>query len=142
MSLQAHLTSEPPHDIIAIGIFLFITEWICKLLKVDDRQVGAWHRFRADIDAATEDRKVELLEDRARAKRRQVVTMIANAGLGHIGGDLSVTDILTALYDAVAESTRPSPTDRPATALYCPRVIALRPCTRRWRCVATSRSTS
>ena len=29
--------------------------------------------------------------------------MIASAGLGHVGGDLSVTDILTVLYDAVLD---------------------------------------
>jgi transketolase len=73
------------------------------LLTVDERQVREWRRFRADVDDAPEGRKVRLLEERARAKRRQIVTMIANARLGHIGGDLSVIDILTALYDAVAD---------------------------------------
>jgi transketolase len=73
------------------------------LLVSDERGVGEWRRLRADVDTAPEDRKVRLLEDRARIKRRQIVTMIADAGLGHIGGDLSVIDILTALYDAVVD---------------------------------------
>src|SRR3954453_20805359 len=35
--------------------------------------------------------------------RRAVVTMVDRAGLGHIGGDLSVTDILVTLFGAVLD---------------------------------------
>lgn len=38
------------------------------------------------------------LQAKARQIRQQVVEMIYNAGAGHIGGDLSETDILVALY--------------------------------------------
>lgn len=38
------------------------------------------------------------LEEKARQIRMDVVTLIHNAGSGHIGGDLSVTDILVTLY--------------------------------------------
>jgi len=41
------------------------------------------------------------LSDIARAVRRSVVRMIDSARAGHIGGDLSVTDILTTLYFGV-----------------------------------------
>ncbi len=41
------------------------------------------------------------LSDVARAVRRSVVRMIDSARAGHIGGDLSVTDILTTLYFGV-----------------------------------------
>jgi len=53
-----------------------------------------------------------MLEERARAKRRRIIEMIAAAGQGHIGGDLSVTDILTALFDAVLDID-PAEPDRP-----------------------------
>lgn len=39
----------------------------------------------------------------AAAVRRKIVKTIALAGLGHVGGDLSVTDILTALYFGVLD---------------------------------------
>lgn len=73
------------------------------MLQVDPRQLEEWRQFRADVAAATAGQRIELLEGRARAKRRQIVMMIAEAGMGHVGGDLSVTDILTALYDVVAD---------------------------------------
>lgn len=38
------------------------------------------------------------LEEKARQIRKDIVTLIHNAGSGHIGGDLSVTDILATLY--------------------------------------------
>ena len=38
------------------------------------------------------------LEEKAQQIREDIVTLIHTAGCGHIGGDLSVTDILTALY--------------------------------------------
>ncbi len=40
----------------------------------------------------------ENLQHIASAVRQKIVRTIALAGLGHVGGDLSVTDILTALY--------------------------------------------
>jgi transketolase len=41
------------------------------------------------------------LQAKSNEIRRRVVKMITHAGLGHVGGDLSVTDILTTLYFAV-----------------------------------------
>jgi len=49
---------------------------------------------------ANAERVVDLIE-RATSIRRRNVRMIHSAGLGHIGGDLSATDILTTLYFAV-----------------------------------------
>jgi transketolase len=37
----------------------------------------------------------------ATARRRDIITTIARAGMGHVGGDLSVIDILVTLYGAV-----------------------------------------
>ena len=42
--------------------------------------------------------------------RRSVVTMVDRAGLGHIGGDLSVTDILVTLFGAVLDVDPTDPT--------------------------------
>jgi len=44
---------------------------------------------------------VERLRDRARATRKRNLRLIHEAGIGHIGADLSATDILTVLYGAV-----------------------------------------
>ena len=44
---------------------------------------------------------VAALADRAREARKRDLEMVHAAGLGHIGGDLSATDILTTLYHAV-----------------------------------------
>ena len=52
----------------------------------------------ADADPAE---KVAALTEMARTVRRQDLLMIDRAGLGHIGGDFSVTDILVTLYGAV-----------------------------------------
>jgi transketolase len=81
--------------------------------------LSEWRQFRSDVAAATKERRIELLEARARAKRRQIVVMIAEAGLGHVGGDLSVTDILTALYDAVVDidPAQPDRVDRDRVVL-------------------------
>src|SRR3954453_22932931 len=42
--------------------------------------------------------------------RRAVVTMVDRAGLGHIGGDMSVTDILVTLFGAVLDVDPTDPT--------------------------------
>ena len=41
---------------------------------------------------------IAALQDRARAVRRHIVEMTANAGVGHQGGPLSATDLFVALY--------------------------------------------
>jgi len=66
-----------------------------------------WADRRAQIDA-------DGLAQMATEVRRSVVTMVDRAGLGHIGGDLSVTDILVTLFGAVldVDPTDPSRDDR------------------------------
>ena len=71
------------------------------MLKSDAPQVAVWRSWRSSIAAASPAERDRLLSDRARDIRRNVVRTIAEAGQGHIGGDLSVTDIRTTLYDAV-----------------------------------------
>ena len=54
------------------------------------------------------------LAEIARQARLLIIRTIAGAGLGHIGGDLSVTDILTTLYFSIlnVDPARPSMPDR------------------------------
>jgi transketolase len=75
------------------------------VLTADTAAAAQWAAHRNEIDQAG-------LEDMAASVRRTVVTMVDRAGLGHIGGDLSVTDILVTLFGAVldvdpADATRP-----------------------------------
>lgn len=74
---------------------------MAQLLHADAAQAEAWRALRARIDDATPDEKAALLAEQARATRRSIVGMIDHAQLGHIGGDFSVTDILTTLFAAV-----------------------------------------
>src|SRR3954447_22794761 len=68
----------------------------------------------ADWAAAREQMDEEGLARMAADVRRTVVTMVDRAGLGHIGGDLSVTDILVTLFGAVldVDPTQPARPDR------------------------------
>src|SRR4051812_28631729 len=76
------------------------------LLTADTATAAEWADRRAQIDA-------EGLAQMATQVRRSVVTMVDRAGLGHIGGDLSVTDILVTLFGAGldVDPTHPSRDD-------------------------------
>jgi len=50
------------------------------------------------------------LADEAREVRRRILLTIQAAGLGHVGGDLSVTDILTTLFFGVLDIDPANPT--------------------------------
>jgi transketolase len=49
------------------------------------------------------DERVRLLADAARRIRRRNLALIEGAGLGHVGGDLSATDIVATLFLAVLD---------------------------------------
>ena len=68
------------------------------MLTTDPQQVENWRELRARLTASAPAERSQLLSDTARRTRRSVVRMISTAGQGHIGGDLSVTDILTTLF--------------------------------------------
>jgi transketolase len=70
------------------------------MLVADPRAATAWRRFRAEL-AADPSRSGDMLRDRADLSRVADLKMIRRAGLGHVGGDLSVLDILTTLVFAV-----------------------------------------
>jgi transketolase len=73
------------------------------VLTADIAQVREWADLRERMDEAG-------LEQMAAHVRRAVVTMVDRAGLGHIGGDLSVTDILVTLFGAVLDVDPTDPT--------------------------------
>jgi transketolase len=73
------------------------------MLDNDVSQTQLWREFRDQVATLEAPERDALLERRARETRRDIVGMIFGAGAGHIGGDLSVTDILTALFGAVLQ---------------------------------------
>jgi transketolase len=76
--------------------------------------VERWTELRHALDDTDTAGKVSLLRGAADASRRDDIAMIGRAGLGHVGGDLSVLDILTTLYAAVLriDPARPEWADR------------------------------
>lgn len=79
-------------------------------LDSDVAQVAAWRELRKQLETSTPDARDALLADQARGTRRAVLGMISQAGQGHIGGDFSVTDILTTLFAAVLTIDPANPT--------------------------------
>jgi transketolase len=71
------------------------------MLVADEVQVAEWRAFRERVATAAPDERAALLHGHATRIRRSIIQMISAAGQGHVGGDLSVVDILTALYGAV-----------------------------------------
>ena len=55
--------------------------------------------------------QIERLRRQANEIRRRDLRMIYEAGMGHIGGDLSATDILTTLYFGVLKVNPSDPDD-------------------------------
>ena len=80
------------------------------MLDSDTTQVQAWRQARDELGTADATRVAEILDERARSTRRSILRMISQAGQGHVGGDLSVTDILTTLFSAVLRIDPENPT--------------------------------
>ncbi|WP_230673145.1 transketolase [Rathayibacter sp. Leaf248] len=70
------------------------------MLEADTGQLARWRELTSELAQAPADVRDRLLDERARHTRRDIVLMIDTAGLGHIGGDFSVTDILTTLFNS------------------------------------------
>ncbi|GAB2909926.1 transketolase [Nonomuraea fastidiosa] len=70
-------------------------------LRPDHQAIAEWRRLRERLARADRAGRAAALAALAGGIRRTVIGTIADAGLGHTGGDLSVTDILTTLYAAV-----------------------------------------
>lgn len=71
------------------------------MLQADQAQIDEWRRTRSRVETASPQERDALLAAQALWTRRSILTMIAKAKQGHIGGDFSVTDILTTLFFAV-----------------------------------------
>jgi transketolase len=67
-------------------------------LRTDTEAARKFLDTKDSLAMMTVEQKAATLADIARGIRRDIVTTIQHAGLGHIGGDLSVTDILVAAY--------------------------------------------
>jgi len=70
-------------------------------LASDAAALALWSKRRASFDAATPAQRIPLLHTSANEIRRRIIATIEKAGLGHVGGDLSVTDILVTLFEGV-----------------------------------------
>jgi transketolase len=70
-------------------------------LRPDQAAVGEWRRLRERLAHSDRAASAAALAALAAGIRRTVIGTISGAGLGHAGGDLSVTDILATLYGAV-----------------------------------------
>lgn len=68
------------------------------MLQADEQYVQRWRALRDELDSTDDARRANLLESAARKHRRDDIEMIARSGQGHVGGDMSVMDILTVLF--------------------------------------------
>ena len=82
------------------------------MLVAEPGAAAEYAASRRYLSGASGEQRVESLAEAAAAVRRDIVTMIDAAQLGHIGGDLSVTDILVTLFDAVLD-VDPEQPERP-----------------------------
>ncbi|QNE35509.1 transketolase [Leifsonia shinshuensis] len=71
------------------------------MLQADLAQIDEWRRTRSRVETSSPEERDALLAAQALWTRRSILAMIAKAKQGHIGGDFSVTDILTTLFFAV-----------------------------------------
>jgi transketolase len=71
------------------------------MLVADARAADEYAGLRSRLRDADAETAASVLDEMATDVRRSIVKMIDRAQLGHIGGDLSVTDILVTLFGAV-----------------------------------------
>src|SRR4051794_6266379 len=82
------------------------------MLAVEPDAAREYSELRRRLAEADDQTRVAALREMARGVRLDVVSMVDSAQLGHIGGDLSVTDILVTLFGAVL-NVDPEAPDRP-----------------------------
>ena len=80
------------------------------MLSADPDQAAVWRTFRDDLDHAQPLAAGQALARQADNARLRDLEMVGRAGLGHVGGDLSVLDILTTLYFGVLRVDPENPT--------------------------------
>ena len=82
------------------------------MLTADQATAREFSQLRRHLARTDRPTQVWVLRGMATEVRRHIVGMIDAAQLGHIGGDLSVTDILATLFGAVLD-VDPARPDRP-----------------------------
>jgi transketolase len=84
------------------------------MLSADENRAEEFRRSRGGLSAGGRESTLQAVEDLARRVRLSDLEMIGRAGLGHIGGDFSVIDILATLYGAVlnVDPARPGDPER------------------------------
>src|ERR1700712_1137106 len=70
-------------------------------LSTDTAALSVWRDRRLQFDAASPEARLAALKATSTRIRRNVLHTIDAAGLGHVGGDMSVTDILVTLFNGV-----------------------------------------
>jgi transketolase len=80
---------------------LSMTDIVQPQLRTDEAQRESWLAARRITAEGSPDERHEVLRLWATRIRRSVIEMIDHAQQGHIGGDFSVTDILTVAYLAI-----------------------------------------
>ncbi len=80
------------------------------MLDSDVASSERWRAMRDAFNVAPADGKAEVLRERATDTRRAVLGMIRHAAMGHVGGDMSITDVLTTLFAGVMRIDPSNPT--------------------------------
>ena len=70
-------------------------------LKIDPVGLAHFQKISGQIKSGNAQTKIELLAAQAKEARRNIVRTIDSAGQGHIGGDLSVIDVMTTIFYGV-----------------------------------------
>jgi transketolase len=70
------------------------------MLPNSPAQIELWKAFRKEISESDAARTRYMILEQSRLARTEILAMIQIAGMGHVGGDFSVIDILTTLYFA------------------------------------------
>lgn len=73
------------------------------MLEPDVQAATAWRERRAALRALSPSERATGLAVLAQGIRRRTLETITGAGQGHIGGDFSVADLLTVLFNAVLD---------------------------------------
>ncbi|MGN9810200.1 transketolase [Micromonospora sp. BQ11] len=81
------------------------------MLTADRTQADRYRELRTKVASADAADRAAMLVEFSREIRRQDLSMIQRAGLGHIGSDFSVIDILVTLYGAVLSVDPVNPRD-------------------------------
>lgn len=80
------------------------------MLDADAAQASRWRELRAELRTASPAKRQELLTTEANRQRLYDLGMIERSGQGHVGGDMSVMDLLTTLFFCVLNVDPENPT--------------------------------